>query len=137
MTDNDIIKALECCIGDTEGRNCFDCPLYEIVDCQPQMYFDVLDLINRQKAEIERLQGAVAMYEEERKYHFEMSRKKTAEAITEFAERLKKEAEYVSIDSEGDFVFFCKGNDFEMYYTVSEWLAKASDQIAKEMKGEQ
>ena len=55
LTDNEIIKALECCIGDTEGRNCFDCPLYETDDCQSQMYLDALDLINRLQAENEEL----------------------------------------------------------------------------------
>lgn len=52
LKDNEIKKVLECCIGDTEGKNCFDCPLYEIDDCQAHMYLDALDLINRQKAEL-------------------------------------------------------------------------------------
>ena len=52
MTDNEITKALECCIGDTEGKNCLDCPLYEIDDCQAYMYLNSLDLINRLQAEL-------------------------------------------------------------------------------------
>ena len=52
LKDNEIIKALKCCIGDTEGKNCFDCPLYEIEDCQAHMYLNSLDLINRQQAEL-------------------------------------------------------------------------------------
>ena len=42
------------------------------------------------RAEIERLKGKVDMYEEERKYHFEMSRQRIAEAIKEFAELVKR-----------------------------------------------
>ena len=47
LKDNEIKKVLECCIGDTEGKNCFDCPLYEIDDCQAHMYLNSPDLINR------------------------------------------------------------------------------------------
>ena len=54
MTDNEIIKALECCNnGWCDGR----CPYYgreDIADCREQSGADQLDLINRQKAEIER-----------------------------------------------------------------------------------
>lgn len=56
MTDNEIIKALECC----KDRDCLNCPMLakefcfglcgDLVSC-------VLDLINRQKAEIERLKS--------------------------------------------------------------------------------
>ena len=53
MTDKEIIKAFDCCIGDTDGKDCFGCPLYEIDDCQAHLNLDALDLINRQKAEIE------------------------------------------------------------------------------------
>ena len=53
MTDEQIIKALECCkIG-----NCDDCPFYGIKeDCDVELPEEALNIINRQKAEIERLQ---------------------------------------------------------------------------------
>lgn len=114
MTDNDIIKALVCCIGDTEGRNCFDCPLYEIVDCQNQMYFDALDLITRQKAEIEeksnKLRDVLPIVAELK-----------AEAITEFAERL---AMHFGTYTDKD------------YLRVLD-MVRLIGQIAKELKGEQ
>ena len=53
MTDNEIIKALECCIHSC----CVGCPCAD--DDANSCNYDkkyVLDLINRQKAEIERLQ---------------------------------------------------------------------------------
>lgn len=55
MTDNEIIKALECCIY-KHGR-CTSCPLYAEVTtvCQEKKDNYILDLINRQKVEIERL----------------------------------------------------------------------------------
>jgi hypothetical protein len=86
MTDNDIIKALECCIN---GK-CNGCPLYAM-NCSPKvaMAFSA-NIINRQKAEIERLQrlGASAT---------RRMLNARAEAIKEFAEDIVREypeAEY-------------------------------------------
>lgn len=55
MTDNEIIRALECCQGNAD---CANCPYYENnhYQCGNNFNKDVLDLINRQKAEIEALQ---------------------------------------------------------------------------------
>ena len=55
MTDAEIITALDCCIGDTDGKDCVGCPLYEIDECQDTLNLAALDTINRQKAEIETL----------------------------------------------------------------------------------
>ena len=54
MTDNEIIKALECCYKD----GCKECPLWECKgDCFEELIkHNVLDLINRQKAEIEKFE---------------------------------------------------------------------------------
>ena len=54
MTDNEIIKALECCIS--ENNSCKGCPYISFgLDCTEKRNNDCIDLINRQKAEIERL----------------------------------------------------------------------------------
>lgn len=56
MTDDDIIKALECCKGGLEC--CKDCPVKEHHDdCSDALNFGSLSLITRQKAEIERLKA--------------------------------------------------------------------------------
>jgi len=57
MNDNDIIKALECCVGKSLKRYlCLKCPLRDR-DCYGGALLmpAVLELINRQKAEIEGL----------------------------------------------------------------------------------
>lgn len=55
MTDNEIIKALECCAN---GK-CGECPLFK-EDCGDDIICKIaLDLINRQNAEIERLRKEV------------------------------------------------------------------------------
>lgn len=55
MTDEQIIKALECCTQSV--YNCpLECPLYDICEKGATIVEDkALDLINRQKAEIEEL----------------------------------------------------------------------------------
>ena len=56
MTDNEIIKALECCGEFHNKRDCLKCPYYNIkIACSIELKNDALNLINRQKAEIERL----------------------------------------------------------------------------------
>lgn len=79
FTDDEVIKALECCSGISL---CVGCPYMEIEDCAKRNTIDALALINRQRAEIERL----------RKYYFTHDYHECHnEAIKEFAERLKKE----------------------------------------------
>lgn len=56
MTDEQIIKALECCSVDNHIGVCKDCPFTEVCDEDEQaLQKHALDLINRQKAEAERL----------------------------------------------------------------------------------
>lgn len=57
MKDNEIIKALECCIKD----DCDNCP-DTFGNCEHNAMRNALDLINRQKAEIERLKEFEGMY---------------------------------------------------------------------------
>ena len=54
MTDTEIIKALECCAKPV-GEGCRECPLYKEDCVSVNMEELALDLINRQKAEIEEL----------------------------------------------------------------------------------
>ena len=55
MTDNDIIKALECCSMRT-GAACSCCPYHQHYDrCITKRNADIADLINRQKAESDKL----------------------------------------------------------------------------------
>ena len=85
MTSEQIIKAMICC---TNFPVCDrdNCPYGESTNCATMLGKDVVELINRQKAEIERLKKLLA--EEEEKYNLCAKRFYT-EAIKEFAERLK------------------------------------------------
>ena len=57
MTDNEIIKALECCI---EDEDCSHCPsIKEMPYCSNDIMVGALNLINRQQTEIERLKNKI------------------------------------------------------------------------------
>lgn len=86
MTDNEIIKALECCMSDNPPcTTCkYDGDTITVDECMGELMKDALDLINRQKANAEGLTNAV-------KYLNEQLSSARAEAVKEFAERLKFE----------------------------------------------
>ena len=52
FTDEEIIKTLRGCIG---ALQCEDCPYMEVVNCTNQHIMDAVDLINRQREELEAL----------------------------------------------------------------------------------
>lgn len=107
MTDNDIVKALDCCCSHPTCRACFKCPLEFEDACRNNLQKYSLDLINRQAAEIkqkdteidilirkkhtlrdevEELQKRIVFWREDLDYRPKEIR---AEAIKDFAERLK------------------------------------------------
>lgn len=87
MTDNEIIKALECC---KNGRCDDRCPFYGIKeDCEVELPEEALDLINRQQAEIERLKEQNVRLNKECDHYIHFTEYAKSEAIKEFAEKLK------------------------------------------------
>ena len=90
-TDEEIIKAMECC-EKTTAIGCKDCPLGEERDtgetCVTTLCKNVLDLINRQKAEIEKLEKGELS--KAMTFNSETIKRCVDEAIREFAERLKE-----------------------------------------------
>ena len=58
MTDERLIKVLECCANE----DCDNCPSL-VKECKKHALLNALDLIKRQKEEIERLKEAYAVYE--------------------------------------------------------------------------
>ena len=126
MTDNDIIKALECCNGDLDC--CKECPAKKNnVECGDVLKNNALKLINRQKAEIYRHKaeiGRLSEYNENLRcenygLHDDLLfgiKKAKSEAIREFAEKLKERNEDFCVDKS------------DMAFVV--------DSIVKEMVGE-
>ena len=78
-----IEKALECC----RDKNCTQCPCFDDdIECGEVLIGFTIDYINRLKAEKERLQKENAQFADIGKMYSEIR----AEAIKEFAERLKE-----------------------------------------------
>ena len=81
FTDDEIVKALECC----KNADCFGCPFDGEMDCVHKSAQAVLALIKRQKADIQRLNF-------ENLQMIASIKHLKSEAHKEFAERLKAKA---------------------------------------------
>lgn len=104
MTDEQIIKALECCRG-WGVPHCSECAYKSANDlCEDELRADVIDLINRQKAEIERLKKELeqseqsgdileTILEEKNADISELIFKERDNAVREFADMLKQNAD--------------------------------------------
>ncbi|MEE0840039.1 MAG: hypothetical protein U0L72_05745 [Acutalibacteraceae bacterium] len=109
LTDNEIIKAFEVCYIERYG-DCSDCPFCnEDMECTAvadnNLLNEVLDQINRQKAEIERYKGVIKILEKDVK-------DAEGRAVKEFAHYLIDNGE------EG------KINTFDLPDYVCEFLSK-------------
>ena len=91
MNDNDIIKALECCVNNDRCEECPINPNYGNYGyCTNLALTHALDLIRQQKAEIDRLETelqAMRSAANSLKMHYQTAR---ADAIKAFADRLKQ-----------------------------------------------
>ena len=149
MTDNEIIKALECCtVGTFACGN--ECPYYssksnlKVSSCMFDLMCEISNLINRQNAEIERLKQENKEYCEDnriiayqrnqrdkeiRALHNQlnglnfMDKQIKSEAIKEFADRLKNEMRL-----EDDCQYDCMG----CLYACKEYVPMI-DNLVKEM----
>ena len=156
MTDNEIVKALECCYDLDSSAICHQCPLYQTENCRDgYLGLQALNLINRQKAEIERLQAEVTainndydnlMVEKDELFdiaevEFEEIK---AEAYKEFAERVKEEIvqalesnykaqneRLLKTNKVDEFVKYCDGKIITL-----RGLKDFLDDLLKELVGE-
>lgn len=108
MTDNEIIKALECCTKGTTSDVCVDCPLRTTDICIEEengVLKLALDLINRQKEEIQRLEKEkhdletqLAINKGAMRAYREAFEKAHDEAVADFSHFLIDKAKDGSID---------------------------------------
>ena len=107
MTDKEIIQRLECCSVRFACKDCQYQPTGEQqASCMDRLMKDALELINRQRAEIERLE----------KYNTDVAYKHYDDGIKEFAERL--------------IAMLAK---YDMYGTL--YIVEDIDNLVKEMVG--
>ena len=91
MTDNEIIKAMQCVMGN--DVSCSECEYQKALpfpSCRRMCAKNALDLINRQKAENESLKVDLAKCSIRLDNLYKTADEIKSEAIKEFAERLKK-----------------------------------------------
>jgi len=134
MTDKEIIKALECCTG--HHRGCNTCAYYGGErPCTQRLEADALKLIRRQQAEIDKLLvqsghfdtfarnlcgirlrngNKIVTFEDLQSY----INKQKAEAVREFAEKLKREK-------------YCRLTEYDEGGWAAERLAVKVDDIDK------
>ena len=117
MTDNEIIKVLECC---SNAEPCENCPYQKQCD-ETDLAEIALNLINRQKAEIEMLQNDLSTWKDIAHRETSYVSIAKAEAVNEFAERLKNAVNPISI-----------GENYKI--AVINW--NGIDNLVKEMVGE-
>lgn len=138
MTDNEIVEALKLCTTQDGSIPCYDCPCWcdDEQKCKGIDYTATLDLINRQKAEIEKLKSkneilsrnADNAFQEglnECRELFEPEIK--SEAYKEFAERIKMSIKANVVET------LC--NDVKGVYNA-EYVLDDIDNLLKEMVGE-
>ena len=121
MTDNEIIKALECCKEYPREVKCEYCVAF--ADCKCTLTTsEVLDLINRQRQELEMLGYSLESMLFEVKNAHELRDGAITNAIKYFAERLKNKLTACSktIDGECEYLI-C---DCDIDNLVKEMLAE-------------
>ncbi len=127
LKDEEIIKALECCMN---GNNCGGCCPYDDEDdtceeCTSKLTKDALDLINRQKAEIERLRNSESTYRSCYESLTNMYEEAKSEAIKEVLMTLDAE-----VESSNKYIR--EYDDSEVQKAYNQGLKKAYS-IVKEM----
>lgn len=113
MTDDEIIKAMECCSTDVQENPCPKCAFYNKHRCSTLMLNAASDIINRQKVKIKSLKQIINEQDKEvlklqnriifwRDYLNYQPEKIKSEAIKEFAEKLTDKisvySKYVDVD---------------------------------------
>lgn len=100
MTDNEIVKVLEACSTQDGSIPCYDCPCWcdDTQKCVGLNYTEVLGLIKRQNAEIERLNKVEELSEVLSDTIRIRYAEVKAEAYKEFAEKLKDKKSQSTMD---------------------------------------
>ena len=116
MTDKDIIFSLECC----DNGKCSECSFAFKGGCTLKLRTRALDLINRQQAEIERLNNLCEYWEAEAK-----------EARAELPNNIRESVE-IFIDRLGNYIEYLYNENCDFVPCVR---LKDIEKAAKEMVG--
>ena len=126
MTDNEIIKALECCRA---NNRCDTCPRLGMNCCMNLLMRNALALINRQKAEIERLENEIAEANS-------IERKNELQALEENKENAKlflQTIQHARSEAIKEFVHRLKDRVVQKYEYTDIRIFEEIDNLVKEM----
>ena len=128
LTDEEIVKALECCVKAPFCSDKTDCPYKGVEDCVKRHTLDAIDLINRLQEENERLRNAYKQCAWERDIFAE-----------DMKEEIKKDCSYLMLDIKTikaeAYKEFAERLKFIMYPSV-KLECKDIDNLLKELVGE-
>lgn len=128
MTDNEIIKALECCM---KGNNCGGCCPYDDEDdtceeCTSKLTKDALDLINRQKAEIKEKDEMLSAQADIIRTLERVLEDKTAEI-----ERLQRKYELSKAEREANVKGFTESIAIVKSEAIKEFAERAKNRLER------
>ena len=127
MTDNEILKVLECCHNGT----CSMCPYVNEGYCGRRMISGSLDLIRKQQAEIKYLKNEICDIDTVNRNLI----KEKAEAIKEFADKLENRFfNYYEVLNRDSNKRDYRGETL-MVYEVADMIEDCIDGTLKEMVG--
>ena len=128
MTDNEIIKALECCC---KNNNCEGCPLDFLTfssQCASELAIKSLDLITRQQVENKRLKKEVNLVS----IQFQDLQERYEESQAEI-ERLKECPKCV-YEYDGEIMEYCVQSPCPNFKTVEQIKSEAVKEFADEFE---
>ena len=132
MTDNEIIKAFKLCVtNDYFEHNCKVCPFKTFgAVCGDVMFRDVFDLINRQKAEIVRL-------EKHNRKCFDEWKRIIDDTKNHYEGLYQTAKEVVRAEAIKEFAELVKRNHGALFNTIySKRFGEIIDNLVKEMVGD-
>lgn len=136
MTDEQIIKALDCCHSEL-GNMCSICPLFDPDNdyCEDELHKNALNLINRQKVEIERLniefqsmRSAANSY----KMHYEKAQAEIEKLTLEIEEANEADREseiQVLKESKENAKLFCEAISYIKSEAVKEFVDRLKEKL--------
>lgn len=123
LTDNEIVKSLEVCTGKRPLEDCPECPNYiSESHCKVMLSEVALDLIKRQKAEIETLSVQVKCSKRIIQRLKERILTSRTEAIKEVADKLETELAHLE-------EYFIEAQDWSARNTVLQVISKIKEMV--------
>lgn len=135
MTDNEIIKAMQCVIGNEVL--CSECTYQKVLpfpSCRRKCAKNALDLINRQNAEIDRLKDLIT-YQKQKIKEIEQKYNQAVDDMFGLIETTRNEIAEAKTEAIKEFIDELKNRVVNKYEYTDIRVFKEIDNLVKEMTG--